>query len=97
MTQQVAVLLVQIECLIPMAQSLKQKRSVIKSTIEKLRNRFNASVLESAYQDKWQRSVISLCMLGLDRSILQSMPDKIRLLLDEQAGLEIADMQASWL
>jgi len=98
MTQQsVAVILVQIECRIPMAHSLKQKRAVIKSAIERLRNRFNASVVESAFQDKWQRSLISLCAVSGDRSVLQSLPDKVRLTLDELPELQVCDLQLMWL
>ncbi|MEZ5359227.1 MAG: DUF503 domain-containing protein [Candidatus Zixiibacteriota bacterium] len=44
---------------IPGAQSLKDKRRVIKSLITRLRNKFNASIAEVGDNDKWQ-----LCRLG---------------------------------
>jgi len=39
---------------IPGAQSLKDKRMVVKSIKERCRNRFNVSVVESGDNDKWQ-------------------------------------------
>ena len=45
---------------IPAANSLKSKRMVIKSLIEKIKNRFNVSVAEVDAQNLWQRSVIGI-------------------------------------
>lgn len=36
------------------SQSLKEKRRVVRSVIERVRNKFGASVAEVASQDKWQ-------------------------------------------
>jgi len=80
-----------------MAQSLKQKRATLKSAIERLRNRFNVSVVESGYQDKWQRSVISLCAVSNERALLQSLPEKIQLALEELHLLQVCDIQLIWL
>ncbi len=52
--------------LIPGAQSLKNKRRVVKSLKERLHNRFNCSVAEVEYQDTWQRSRIAVCIIGND-------------------------------
>ena len=93
----IAIALVQVECLIPMAQSLKQKRSVVKSSIERLRKRFNASVVESGYQDKWQRCLISCCAISTDRAQLQSLPDKMQAILNENHELQVCEMRLTWL
>jgi uncharacterized protein YlxP (DUF503 family) len=45
---------------IPAAQSLKDKRRVVKSLISRLRNHHNAAVAEVGENDKWQ-----LCHLGV--------------------------------
>lgn len=44
---------------IPGAQSLKDKRRIVKSLITRLRNKHNASVAEVGENEKWQ-----LCRLG---------------------------------
>lgn len=49
------------------AQSLKDKRHVVKSLKDRLRTRFNVSVAEIAYQDTWQRSVVGVVTVSGDR------------------------------
>ena len=42
------------------SQSLKQKRGVVRSISQRVRNRFNLSVSEVGGQDTWQRAVLGL-------------------------------------
>jgi uncharacterized protein YlxP (DUF503 family) len=49
------------------AQSLKQKRAVIRSLKERLRNRLNVSVAETGHQDLWQRAELTACVVATDR------------------------------
>ena len=49
---------------IPAANSLKSKRMVIKSLIEKIKNKFNVSVAEVDAQNLWQRSVIGIAYVS---------------------------------
>jgi len=46
------------------AQSLKAKRRVIKSLRDRLRNTFNCAVAETDYQDLWQRSRLTVCVVS---------------------------------
>jgi hypothetical protein len=50
-----AISLLTIEVLIPWARSLKDKRSAVRGLKDRLRSRFNVSVAEVSFQDKWQR------------------------------------------
>lgn len=50
------------------AQSLKEKRRVVKSLKDRLRNRFNVSVAETAHQDLWQRAEITVAVVSGDRA-----------------------------
>ena len=45
---------------IPDAQSLKDKRQVIRSLKDKLRRQFNVAVAELDHHDLWQRSVVGV-------------------------------------
>jgi hypothetical protein len=58
------------------AQSLKQKRGVVKSLKERLHNRFNVSVAETNFHDLWQRAELTACVVSTDRqhadSVLQN-------------------------
>ncbi len=49
------------------AQSLKEKRSVVKSMKDRLHQRFNASVAETAHQDKWQKAELTACVVAGER------------------------------
>ena len=61
-----------LELHLPAAQSLKQKRSVIKSLKDRLRNKYNVSVAEVDYLDKWQRAKLAIVMVSSDRGPLES-------------------------
>ena len=89
--------LLTIELMIPWARSLKDKRSAVRGLKDRLRSRFNASVTEVSYQDKWQRAVIAVCILGSDRRQLESDMSKVRQLCEEAKDLQIADIHQQWL
>lgn len=55
-----AIGLLTLEMYLPLAESLKDKRSVIKPVIARLRREFNVSVCEADAQDEWTRSVLEV-------------------------------------
>jgi len=50
-----------------------------------------------AYQDKWQRAIIAVCIIGSDKRRLESDMTKVRQLCEEAQDLQIADMHQQWL
>ncbi|MFP4501004.1 MAG: DUF503 domain-containing protein [Candidatus Hydrogenedentota bacterium] len=56
--------LLEIDLLIPGASSLKDKRRVVKSLKERLRNRYNCSVAETEFQDIWGRARVAVCVVS---------------------------------
>lgn len=46
------------------AQSLKDKRRVVKSLKERLQSRFHVSAAETNHQDLWQRAEIAACVVS---------------------------------
>lgn len=46
------------------AHDLKQKRKLVKSLKERLRNRFGAAVAETEHHDKWQRATLLVALVG---------------------------------
>jgi uncharacterized protein YlxP (DUF503 family) len=89
--------LLTIELLGPWARSLKDKRSAVRGLKDRLRSRFNASVAEVGYQDKWQRAVLAVCVLGNDKRQLESDMSRVRQLCEEAQDLQIADIHQQWL
>ncbi len=91
------VTLLHIELMIPFAHSLKDKRQQVRGLKERIRSRFNASVAEVAYLDKWQRSVLAVCLVGNDKRLLLANTNKIRALCEEAADLSIMSIEQEWL
>ncbi len=50
----------------PMCHSLKEKRSIVKSVIARLRNEFNVAVAEVDEQDRWQIAVLGVVNVSND-------------------------------
>ena len=69
------------------AQSLKDKRRVVKSLKERLQSRFQVSAAETKYQDLWQRAEISACVVSGE----QRHVDEV---LDSMDRLVTGDMRA---
>lgn len=61
------------------AQSLKEKRSAVKSLKDRLRERFQVAVAETDHQDLWQRAELTACTVSAERRqaerVLQSLDD----------------------
>ena len=57
--------------------SLKEKRSVVKSLIGRLKSRFNISIAEVDRQNSKQLAVITMAMVSNDTRYINSRFDKI--------------------
>lgn len=78
-----------LELHIPGATSLKAKRQVIKSLVQRLRNRFNVSVTEIGSQDLWQRSEIGLAVVCHNGAGADSIIEKIFAYVELENRVEI--------
>ncbi|MEE2823108.1 MAG: DUF503 domain-containing protein [Acidobacteriota bacterium] len=56
---------------LPYSHSLKEKRNVLRKTIDRLRSRFNFSISEIDCQDVWQVARIGAVSIGSDRRVLE--------------------------
>ena len=83
----------EIELIIYSSNSLKEKRHVIKSIIERLKSRFNISICEIGEQDKWQKSIIGLCTLSNSTRIVDETIDKIINFIENDNRIEIINIQ----
>ena len=71
------------------ANSLKSKRSVVKSIIEKSKNRFNISIAEVGENDKWQKSIIAFSTISNDQKIVEETIEKVINFFDSYSEIEI--------
>lgn len=74
------------------ARSLKEKRYVLRSVKDRIGNRFNVSIAETGYLDKWQRAELSVAAVGGDRRGVERTLDAVRDLLDRDPGLRVIDI-----
>lgn len=75
------------------ANSLKSKRSVVKSIIEKSKNRFNISIAEVGEQNKWQKSIIAFSTISNDKKIIEETIDKVISFFDSYSEIEIINIK----
>src|SRR5919108_3096527 len=76
--------LLTLELHIPDAQSLKDKRQVLRSLKDKLRRDFNVAVAELEHQDTWQRSVVGVVTISNEEKHVNEVLQKV---LDEADGI----------
>ena len=76
---------------IPHAQSLKDKRMVIKSIKDRVRSKFNVSVSELDHQDKWQLATLAFAMIGNDNRYMDSCLQNILSLIESTGTCNICE------
>lgn len=74
------------------ALSLKDKRMVVKSIIERIRSRFNVSVCEAADNDKWQVSDLGFSFVSNESKYNEKTIEKIINFIDNDDRVEITNI-----
>ncbi len=69
--------IVKVKIYISFAQSLKEKRAIVKSICSKVRNKFNVSIAEVEDQDIHKNIVIGISLVSNNKRIIDSQIDKI--------------------
>jgi uncharacterized protein YlxP (DUF503 family) len=80
-----------IEIIIHSSASLKEKRFVLSSIKDRVRKKFNVSVAELDFQDKWQRSQIGIATIGNEYGHVESSLQNIFRYLDDSDQYEIVN------
>lgn len=77
--------------LLPGNSSLKGKRKVVRSVLDRVRARFNVAAAEVADMDNWRRATLGLSVVSNDSSHANSMLDKILDFINTAADAVVAD------
>lgn len=88
---------VRCECSIYDSQSLKEKRSVIKSITARLKQRLNVSVAELNYQDLWQRTMIGVAVVANSQKRAEQELQRAIKIIESNDRIEIIDTEYEWL
>lgn len=75
------------------SRSLKDKRQVLSSLKERLRNRFNVSVAEVDDQDLWQRSALGVAVVSSTVQHCDEMLAKIINFIEADHRVQLLDYQ----
>ncbi len=72
-------------------QSLKDKRRILKSLKDRLHQRFNVSVAETAHHDLWQRAELACGVVARDRRQAMAVLSQADKLVEGNGHVRIID------
>ncbi len=74
-------------------RSLKGKRKVVKSMVDRIKHRFNVGVAEVGANDLWQRIELGVCTVGNDRRHVDASLTNVLSFTDSLHMAEIVDSE----
>lgn len=69
---------------LPSARSLKEKRRVVKSLVDRIHRRYRVSVAETDYHDLHQRAEISIAVVGNREGEITDLMEQLRNLIESE-------------
>ena len=72
-------------------RSLKGKRKIVKSIVDRIKHRFNVGVAEVGSNDLWQRIELGVCTVGNDRRHVDASLTKVLSFTESLHLAEIVD------
>ncbi len=75
------------------SHSLKEKRRIIKSVKDRIRNKFNVSIAEIDAQDKWQWATLGVACVSNDARFVNSVLSKIIDFINNVHLVELVDCE----
>jgi uncharacterized protein YlxP (DUF503 family) len=73
------------------AQSLKEKRYILKSLLDRLPNQYNVAVAETRHQNLWQRSEIAVVTVGSSRTVVEKILNSVDRAVERNGQLRVID------
>jgi uncharacterized protein YlxP (DUF503 family) len=92
-----AVGLLTLELRIEHAHSLKEKRHVVRSLVEKIRARFNVSCAEVDYQDLWQNALIAVAVVSASKQVAAGILAAVEAEASNLVGPMLVEAEIEWL
>ena len=76
-----------------MPQSLKEKRSILKSVLTRIRQTFNVGIAELDGMDLWQYSLIAVVGVARERKEVEKLLDQVNDFLNKEDHLQVIEHQ----
>jgi hypothetical protein len=73
------------------AQSLKQKRMVLRAIKDRVRNHFNVSIAEIGCNDKWQLGEIGVATVANDGKFVSAVLEEVKNFLQSNPAIRIIE------
>lgn len=89
--------LLEIRLLIPDADSLKHKRTILKSLKDRIRNEFNVSICELDNHEKWQKTTLGIVTLAADNRYANKILSQLIEFIETIKRVEIFDYRIQML
>ncbi|MBO2531731.1 MAG: DUF503 domain-containing protein [Thermoactinomycetaceae bacterium] len=83
-------------CRVIGSASLKDKRRVVKSGLDRIRHRFNLSVAEVDFQDDRQLTTLAMVGVGSGKHVVERELRQALRLLENLDGLEVLDAEITY-
>ncbi len=71
--------------------SLKGKRKIVRSMVDKVKHKFNVAIAEIGSNDKWQKIELGVSTVGNDRRHIDASLNNVLTFLDSLYLAEIGD------
>ncbi len=72
-------------------RSLKGKRKIVRSMVDKVKHKFNVAIAEIGSNDKWQKIELGVSAVGNDRRHIDASLNNVLTFLDSLYLAEIGD------
>ena len=79
----------QLELYLPNTHSLKDKRSIITRIRNLVRNKFNVSIAELDYHDKWGKALVGILTLNSDKKIVLSTLNRAEKFIEANFDVQV--------
>jgi hypothetical protein len=86
-----------VDLLVVDSNSLKDKRQVIKSLLDGIRNRFNVSAAELGELDTWRRAVIGVAVISNDRNTANTVLNHVLSSIESNPRVTVAGCEMEFL
>ena len=85
-----------VELHLPMSQSLKEKRALVKPVVDGSRARFSVAAAETGYLDKWQRSELAFAAVAATPGHVEDVLDEVERFVWSKPDVEVVTSERRW-
>lgn len=78
-----------VDLMVADSTSLKDKRRVIKSLLDGIRNRFNVSAAELDSLDSWRRAVLGVACISNDKAVANTVLNRVLASIESDARVAV--------